>query len=351
MSRRRLLLLAVAFGAAGVLFVSLLIVPILFGAGQFLFGGGGGSACADTGQANAQPGEAADARAIPANYIDLYKAAGKQFGMPWNVLAGIGKVETDHGQSNAPGVHTGENFAGAGGPMQFLAGTWTSFAVDGNSDGKKDRYDPADAIPSAAAYLKHNGAPDRMRTAIFMYNHSWGYVDAVLGWAKRYANGAFDVVQADGAVCADNAFLDGISDAVIGKIISFAMAQRGKKYIFGAAGPDAWDCSSLVQAAYREVGANIPRTTFGQWPFGVRIPNGKERPGDLVFFYSGPNSGPGHPGHVGLVLGGGKMVVARCSACQPNIGVQNYTVRGDIAGFTRPLANPEVQKQLKSQGQ
>jgi cell wall-associated NlpC family hydrolase len=352
MSRRRLLLLAAAMGAAGVLFVALLIVPVFLGAGQFLFGGGGrGAGCTDTGEANAQPGEAADARAIPAGYLDLYKTAGKRFGMPWNVLAGIGKVETNHGQSRLPGVHTGENFAGAGGPMQFLAATWAAFAVDGNSDGKKDRYHPADAIPSAAAYLKHNGAPDRMRTAIFMYNHSWEYVDMVLGWSKRYASGAFDIVQTDGAVCADNAFLDGISDAVIGKIITFAMAQRGKKYIFGAAGPDAWDCSSLMQAAYRQVGVSIPRTTFGQWPFGVRVPKGKERPGDLVFFNSGPNSRPGHPGHVGLVLGGGKMVVARCSACQPNIGVQNYTIRGDLAGFTRPLARPDVQRQLRNASQ
>ncbi len=349
---RRRLLLAIAIGGAGVLFVALLTVPIFFGAGQFLFGSGaGGGACTDTGEAGAQPAEATDARAIPADYLDFYKGAGGKYGMPWNVLAGIGKVETNHGQSSLPGVRIGENFAGAGGPMQFLAATWQAFAVDGNSDGKKDRYDPADAIPSAAAYLKHNGAPDRMRTAIFMYNHSWGYVDLVLSWAKRYASGAFDVVQADGPVCADNAFLDGISDAVIAKIITFAMAQRGEKYIFGAAGPDAWDCSSLMQAAYREVGASIPRTTFGQWPFGVRVPKGKEKPGDLVFFYSGPNSGPGHPGHVGLVIGGGKMVVARCSACQPNIGVQNYTVRGDLAGFTRPLARPDIQKQLKNSSQ
>ncbi|HEY7482868.1 MAG TPA: bifunctional lytic transglycosylase/C40 family peptidase [Streptosporangiaceae bacterium] len=349
---RRRVLLVVAIAAAGVLFAGLLVVPIFFGAGQFLFGGGAGSgACTDTNGANVQPAAATDAKSIPVNYLELYKKAGAKYGMPWNVVAGVGKVETDHGQSTAPGVHSGENFAGAGGPMQFLAGTWASFAVDGNSDGKKDRYDPVDAIPSAAAYLKHNGAPDRMRTAIFQYNHSWDYVDLVLAWAKRYASGAFNVVQAGGAICADNALLDGISDAVIAKIIAFAMAQRGKKYIFGATGPDAWDCSSLVQAAYRQVGVQIPRTTFGQWPFGVRVPKGKEKPGDLVFFYSGPNSGPDHPGHVGMVIGGGKMVVARCSACQPNIGVQNYTVRGDLAGFTRPLARPDVQKQLKNPSQ
>jgi cell wall-associated NlpC family hydrolase len=127
------------------------------------------------------------------------------------------------------------------------------------------------------------------------------------------------------------------------------MAQRGKRYIFGANGPDAWDCSSLIQGAYRSVGLSIPRTTFEQWPFGVTVGKGSEQPGDLVFFNSGPNTAPGHPGHVGLVIGKGKMVVARCSACQPNIGVQSYN-RPDWVGVTRPLANPTIKKQLQNQG-
>lgn len=71
------------------------------------------------------------------------------------------------------------------------------------------------------------------------------------------------------------------------------MAPRGKPYVFGATGPDAWDCSSLVQAAYAAVGFAIPRTTFTQWPFGVRIPNNQAQPGDLVFFNAGPGPGPG----------------------------------------------------------
>src|SRR4051794_7351984 len=162
--RRRLLIL-IAIGGAATLFLALLVVPVFFGAGQFLYGGG--SNCVDTAQAATQPAEAVDAKAIPADFLRLYKKAGKDYGMPWNVLAGIGKVETGHGTSKLPGVRNGENYAGAGGPMQFLASTWKAFAVDGNKDGKKDRYDPADAIPSAARYLKHNGAPDRMRTAIF----------------------------------------------------------------------------------------------------------------------------------------------------------------------------------------
>jgi cell wall-associated NlpC family hydrolase len=345
MNNRRVLA-AGGLGCGSVLFLSLLVVPIFFGASQFLFGGGGGGlggGCTDTSAAGAQPAAATDAKAIPANYLALYQKAGKDYGIPWNVLAGIGHMETDHGRSTQPGTLSGENSAGAGGPMQFLKGTWDAFAVDGNKDGKKNRYDPADAIPTAAAYLKHNGAPTRMRTAIFMYNHAWEYVNGVLAWAKRYGGGDFTVVQADGAICSDNSALGPVANAVVAKAIQFAMAQRGKPYTFGAAGPDAFDCSSLVQAAYRAAGINIPRTTFDQWPFGVKIANGKEQPGDLVFFNSGPNTGPGHPGHVGMVIGNGTMVVARCTLCRPAIGVFPYH-RPDMVGFTRPLARPDLTK-------
>lgn len=347
---RRQLFIVGAICTAAVMFFVLLVVPTFFGASQFLFGGGGGAGgggCADGTKASTQPAEAADAKAIPVNYLALYKKAGLDYGIPWNVLAGIGKVETSHGTSTLPGVSSGVNYAGAGGPMQFLQATFNEFAVDGNKDGKKDRYDPADAIPSAAAYLKSNHAPEKMRAAIFRYNHSWDYVDLVLSWAAKYAAGDFKVVDVNAAPCSDTKDLPAYASAVVSRIIDFALAQRGKPYIFGATGPDAWDCSSLVQAAYKAVGIDIPRVTFEQWPFGVRIAKGKEQPGDLVFFNSGPNTRPGHPGHVGMVIGGGKMIVARCTLCVPGIGVFPYRTRADWVGVTRPLARPDVQKQLQ----
>ncbi|WP_034486116.1 NlpC/P60 family protein [Actinomadura oligospora] len=344
MTRARVLAVT-ALAAVAALFASLMVIPVLFGASQFMFGGGGaGSAgCVDTAGASSQPGTSDDARGIPANYLSLYQAAGKQYGIPWNVLAGVGRVETVHGTSGEQGVSSGTNYAGAGGPMQFLKPTFDSFAVDGDHDGKKNLYDPADAIYTAAAYLKHNGAPDRMKTAIFMYNHSWDYVNLVLDWAGRYANGDFKVVQSNGVDCKDDELPAGAS-GMIQQIISFALAQRGKRYIFGAAGPDAWDCSSLLQAAYKSVGLSIPRTTFEQWPFGQKIAKGQEQPGDFVFFNSGPGTSSDSPGHVGMVIGKNRMIVARCSACVPNIGVTPYN-RPDWIGVTRPLAT----KQLKSQ--
>lgn len=180
-----------------VLFVVLFVV---------MLGGGSAEACGGA-PGGVQPSASDTAEnSIPGNYLDLYKRAGQESGVPWNVLAGVGKVETDHGRSKLPGVHSGENFAGAGGPMQFLQPTWDSFGVDGNGDGKKDRYDPADAIPGAANYLRHNGADkggESLRKAIFAYNHSWDYVNTVLSWAKKYAGGDFSVGDANnaGAAC------------------------------------------------------------------------------------------------------------------------------------------------------
>ena len=102
------------------------------------------------------------------------------------MIAGIYSIETDFGRLHAPGVRSGENAAGAGGPGQFLEPTWTLYGVDGDSDGVKDRYNPADAIPATANLLRRSGAPADYRRAILAYNHASWYVDDVLARAARY---------------------------------------------------------------------------------------------------------------------------------------------------------------------
>ena len=127
---------------------------------------------------------------IPAALLPVYEAAARTCpGLSWTVLAGIGKVESDHDRSTLPGVHSGQNFAGAKGPMQFLQGTWDAYAVAAPGHTTPNIYDPADAIYTAAKYLCANGAgdPARLRDAIWHYNHSVDYVDLVLDWASRYA--------------------------------------------------------------------------------------------------------------------------------------------------------------------
>jgi hypothetical protein len=146
--------------------------------------------------ATAEAAPSGDAqRGIPASYLTLYRRSGQRHGVPWQVLAAIGSIETDHGRSRAPGVHSGVNsFGCCAGPMQFNLrdgppSTWDRYGVDGNRDGRTDVYDPADAIASAANYLRallRNTDGDIAR-AVFGYNQSRAYVDDVLARARAYA--------------------------------------------------------------------------------------------------------------------------------------------------------------------
>lgn len=124
----------------------------------------------------------------PTTYRELYmQAATRCPGLSWTVLAAIGQVESDHGRNMGP------SSAGALGPMQFLPSTWRSYGVDGNGDGKKNIWDPFDAVPAAADYLCKNGAGrggQSLYAAIFAYNHSDTYVRKVLAIAAAYAKGA-----------------------------------------------------------------------------------------------------------------------------------------------------------------
>ncbi|WP_084469190.1 C40 family peptidase [Nocardiopsis trehalosi] len=94
--------------------------------------------------------------------------------------------------------------------------------------------------------------------------------------------------------------------------VEHAMGQVGKPYRYGATGPDAFDCSGLVQWAYREAGAEITRTTYTQFDEGTPVDRADLRPGDLVFFYSGPS-------HVGMYVGDGRMVHAPSSGKQVQV--------------------------------
>jgi hypothetical protein len=134
-------------------------------------------------------GPSAPAKAeIPTEYLRDYQQAAQRYHLDWAILAGIGRVECDHGRDPDPSCtkEGAVNSAGAGGPMQFLAGTWATYGVDGDGDGSKDRWDPADAIFGAANYLKASGAPSDYRRAIFAYNHAEWYVDEVESWAAKY---------------------------------------------------------------------------------------------------------------------------------------------------------------------
>jgi hypothetical protein len=119
--------------------------------------------------------------AIPPELVPLYQECGNQYGIPWRVLAAINQVET------AFGSNLNVSSAGAVGWMQFMPSTWAAYGVDADGDGRRNPYDPRDAICSAARYLRASGAHYDMRRALFAYNHADWYVDMVLALARSYA--------------------------------------------------------------------------------------------------------------------------------------------------------------------
>jgi hypothetical protein len=127
-------------------------------------------------------------REIPSEYLTLYQQAAQRYGLDWAILAGIGKVECDHGRDPDPACtqEGAVNSAGAGGPMQFIASTWARYGVAAEGDGTPDRWNAADAIFSAANYLRASGAPGNYEQAILAYNHAAWYVEEVERWAARY---------------------------------------------------------------------------------------------------------------------------------------------------------------------
>jgi cell wall-associated NlpC family hydrolase len=94
-----------------------------------------------------------------------------------------------------------------------------------------------------------------------------------------------------------------VNASVADKAIAFARDQLGDPYVWGATGPDSWDCSGLTQAAYRAAGVTLPRTTGEQVNVGSRVSESNLQPGDLIFFYSDHS-------HVGIYIGGGEMIHA-----------------------------------------
>jgi hypothetical protein len=167
--------------------------------------GGASLGVAETSAARASD-EGASALAqheIPPTYLRLYRTAARRYGLDWAILAGIGKVECNHGRDSDPACNSegAMNSAGAGGPMQFIAPTWATYGVDADGDGRKDRWDPADAIYAAGGYLRASGAPSDYRRAILAYNHAGWYADEVERWAARYRGSALsqDAIESDDA--------------------------------------------------------------------------------------------------------------------------------------------------------
>jgi cell wall-associated NlpC family hydrolase len=110
--------------------------------------------------------------------------------------------------------------------------------------------------------------------------------------------------------------------------IAYARAQLGKPYVYGATGPDAFDCSGLVMAAWAAAGLSIPRTSEQQWADLPHVTT--PEPGDLVFYTGNPIDPP--PGHVTMYLGGGQMI----EAYGIGVPIRITALRSGVWGYADP---------------
>ena len=365
-------------GAAALLMIGFLTVPMIVGGSSLLFSTGsrgfGCSGSAKQAKSALQSKVSGTAKdSIPSDYLSWYKKVGQQYGVPWNILAGIGTVESDNGQSTLPGVHSGSNAFGAAGPMQIGIGgaasnNWggapvhpasevvNGVATDEDGDGIASVYDPADAIAGTAKILLAHGVLSNVSAAIFAYNHLDSYVQTVESNASRYASGGYSVAAGVGSPAANTAACVQLAGTVISgsttvpnqavsAAVAFAQKQIGKPYLWGGTGPDAFDCSGLVMMAYQAAGVDIPRTSENQWAWGPKVPASQVEPGDLVFF-AGSDGTATNPGHVALVIGGGKMIEAYATGFPIRISTYGTAASagGDnqVVGFIRPWAHAGV---------
>lgn len=209
--------------------------------------------------------------------------------------------------------------AEAQGIAQFIPGTWASYGMDGDGDGDRDVWDPADAIPSAAAYdcalaKDVKGVPgDRVDNMLAAYNAGPYRVIAAGGVpditeTKNYVKTIRRLEESFSAPVAPVAYSGQAAGAIY-----FAQKKLGTPYLWGGNGtPEQqgrFDCSGLTKAAYASVGITLPRVANDQWYAGAHPRRSELRPGDLVFFaYDLDNPRSIH--HVGIYVGGGYMINA-----------------------------------------
>jgi murein DD-endopeptidase MepM/ murein hydrolase activator NlpD len=116
----------------------------------------------------------------------LWQRDGTLYGVPWQVLAAINKIESNFG------LNMGPSSAGAIGWMQFMPSTWERWGVDADGDGIANPWSPEDAIAAAARYLAASGGGSDISRAVFSYNHAQWYVDEVLQLAQSFGTGGLD---------------------------------------------------------------------------------------------------------------------------------------------------------------
>ncbi|MCX4753700.1 C40 family peptidase [Kitasatospora purpeofusca] len=211
---------------------------------------------------------------------------------------------------------------GAEGLAQFIPGTWAAYGTDGNNDGRKDPWEPLDAIASAATFdcalatLVGKVPGDRQSNMLAAYNAGPGAVTKYQGVppyreTQGYVRNILATSRSFAAPVAPGAPVE-VSAQSAGAIY-FAQDKLGTPYLWGGDGLDSqngrFDCSGLTKAAFESVGILLPRVANDQWYAGPHPSRDQLRPGDLVFWATDLTD-PRSIHHVGIYVGGGYMINA-----------------------------------------
>ncbi|WP_432029881.1 NlpC/P60 family protein [Streptomyces sp. 1222.5] len=286
--------------------------------------------------------------AVPSEYRPLIKEAGNACPeVTPNLLAALLTQESGFNPKARSPV-------GAQGIAQFMPSTWETHGVDGNGDGKRNVWDPEDAIPAAAGYLcgiakdvddvpgdkqsnmlaAYNAGSGAVRKygGVPPYKETQNYVKSIRALADRPAKGG-GTASPNQAANAVNAAQEMIGTpyswgggTAVGPSTGNCCSPNGSS----GSTTSGFDCSGLTLYAYGKAGIPLPRTAAQQYAASEPLTPGQARPGDLVFYGSNPAS----IHHVGIYVGGGWMI----DAPRPGTRVKfdRLDVMSDLYSFARP---------------
>jgi cell wall-associated NlpC family hydrolase len=255
-------------------------------------------------------------------------AIGRQRGLPpraWQIAIQAGMTESrlrnlDHGDRDSLGIFQMRPSQGWGTPTQLQDPV---YQINKFYDVLLDLPDWDTIRPGDAAQMVENSAfPQRY--------HQW----ETLAVAALNSAGV-----PDPSGCAPDGAPAPASE-VAARAIGWALDQQGAAYVWGATGPDAYDCSGLVLRAYETAGVSLPRTSQEQWHAGTKVPFAQAQPGDLLFWAYDTTRPDETIHHVAIYLGGNQIVEAQ----QPGVPVHTRTISPGEAELmplaVRPLASP-----------
>ncbi|MFF8448213.1 NlpC/P60 family protein [Streptomyces leeuwenhoekii] len=300
MTVRKAWLVATAVVGCGLAFVMLLVVSVYLVAGSLAGGLGGGA------KALAKGSVPAAYQALVAKWGNLCPAIN-----PALLAAQLYQESGFDPKAQSP--------AAAQGIAQFIPGTWATHGVDGDGDGDRDVWDPADAIPSAASYdctlAKYvKDVPGNLTENMLASYNAGAYAVIKYQGVPPYAetrNYVKTITTLEKSFAAPVTRVDPSEQAA--GAIAYAQKKLGTLYLWGGNGTaeqgGRFDCSGLTKAAYESVGITLPRVANDQYNAGPHPERDELLPGDLVFF-SDDLTNSRAIRHVGIYVGGGYMINA-----------------------------------------